>query len=97
MEAYDDLVGALSSSGDHTTREVEAILATIERERGEVLDLLQTEGGDLDEVIARVRRRTREEQGRIVEEARLAMMEEAEVVEKDRPGGGGGSGGMKAG
>mmetsp|Transcript_105421 Transcript_105421/g.157820 ORF Transcript_105421/g.157820 Transcript_105421/m.157820 type:complete len:456 (-) Transcript_105421:276-1643(-) len=55
-EAFDRAVENLKSN--HSPEEVQAILKTIERERKEVLDIMDKEGGDLEEVAARVRRRT---------------------------------------
>jgi hypothetical protein len=43
----------------HTMEEVNAILTTIRRERDEVMDIWNRDGGDLDEIIARVRAKTR--------------------------------------
>ena len=62
----------------HRPEQVEAILATIEREREEVMEILKRDGGDIDEVIAEVRARTREEQYRILEEIN-EQIEEAEI------------------
>ena len=55
-EAFDRAVENLKTN--HDPEEVQAILKTIERERKEVLEILDKEGGDLEEVAARVRRRT---------------------------------------
>lgn len=42
----------------YATEEVSAIQTTVQREKEEVLEILQKEGGDLDEVIKRVRTKT---------------------------------------
>lgn len=52
----------------HSPEEVDAILATVERERKEVAEILEKEGGDVDDVIARVRRRTYEDKERLMKE-----------------------------
>jgi hypothetical protein len=57
-EAFDRAVEQLKKN--HTKEEVDAILDTIQQERNEVLDILDKEGGDLDDVAKRVRRRTME-------------------------------------
>lgn len=46
----------------HSKEEVEAIMKTIRREREEVVDIMTTEGGRLDEVVARVRANTLKKQ-----------------------------------
>lgn len=51
----------------HTMEEVNAILTTIRRERDEVMDIWNREGGDLDEIIARVRAKTRAIQVQLLE------------------------------
>lgn len=67
-EAFDRAVEQLKKN--HSKEEVEAILNTIQRERKEVLEILDTEGGDLDEVAERVRRRTMQIRELIHEEYR---------------------------
>lgn len=67
-EAFDRAVEQLQKN--HTTEEVDAILNTIQEERNEVLDVLDKEGGDLEEVAARVRRKTMEIREMIHEEYR---------------------------
>jgi len=52
----------------HSPEEVEAILGTVEREKQEVLDIIETEGGDVDEIIAQVRMRTRQKQAEILKQ-----------------------------
>lgn len=42
----------------HSTEEISAIQTTIQREKEEVLEILQREGGDMDEIIGRVRTKT---------------------------------------
>jgi hypothetical protein len=46
----------------HSAEETNAILDMIRREKDEVLKILDREGGDVDEVIARVRAETRAKQ-----------------------------------
>ena len=53
---------------NHSPEEVDAILATVEREGREVAEILEKEGGDVDDVIERVRRRTYEEKEKLMEE-----------------------------
>ena len=57
----------------HTPEEVDAILATVEREKKEVAQLLEKEGGDVDDVIEVVRRKTYEEKDRIMAEIEQEM------------------------
>jgi hypothetical protein len=58
--AFEDRIESLKQH--HTMEEVNAILTTIRRERDEVMDIWNREGGDLDEIIARVRAKTRQTQ-----------------------------------
>jgi len=67
-EAFDRAVEQLKKN--HTKEEVDAILNTIQEERNEVLDILDKEGGDLEEVAVRVRRKTMEIREMIHEEYR---------------------------
>jgi len=67
----------------HSPEEVEAILGTVEREKQEVLDIIETEGGDVDEIIAQVRMRTRQKQAEIVKQMETKNeKEERTVAEK---------------
>lgn len=74
---YDDLVENMKKS--HTMDEVNAVLATVQREREEVLEILEKEGGDLDEIVARVREKTRRVQREIMES--MAEKSEQEAPE----------------
>lgn len=67
-EAFDRAVDQLKQN--HSAQEVEAILNTVQRERREVMDILDKEGGDLDEVAQRVRMRTLQIREMIHEEFR---------------------------
>jgi hypothetical protein len=55
--AFDERIEGLKKH--HTMEEVNAILTTIRRERDEAMDIWNREGGDLDEIVARVRAKTR--------------------------------------
>ena len=57
----------------------DAILSTLARERQEVWDTLQRKGGDMDEVIAQVRTKTRKRQEEIIDK----LNKEAEYTEKE--------------
>lgn len=57
-EAYDKALETLKQR--YSKEEVDAILSTIKEERQEVLEIMDKEGGDLDEIIGRVRRKTME-------------------------------------
>ena len=57
----------------------EAILSTLAREKQEVLDILKRKGGDMDEVIAEVRTKTRKRQEEIIDK----LSKEAEYTEKE--------------
>jgi hypothetical protein len=90
-EAFDRAVDQLKRN--HSEEEVEAILNTVQRERREVMEIMDKEGGDLDEVVERVRQRTLQVREMIHEEYRKEMAEqgdssvvEAEIVEnKEKP------------
>ena len=89
-EAFDRAVDQLKEN--LSPEEVEAILNTVQRERREVMELMDKEGGDLDEVAERVRNRTLQIREMIHEEYRKEMNQqgrdtestwiEAEVVDK---------------
>jgi hypothetical protein len=70
-EAFDRAVDQLKRN--HTPEEVDAILNTIQRERREVMEIMDKEGGDLDEVAQRVRARTLQIREMIHEEYRNAQ------------------------
>jgi hypothetical protein len=92
-EAFDRALDQLKKN--HSPEEVEAILNTIQRERREVLEIMDKEGGDLDEIAERVRSRTLQIRELIHQEFRLQQASaaqgadpsivEAEVVEKREP------------
>jgi len=63
---FQDIVSSLHEK--HSPEEVDAILATVERERKEVAEILEKEGGDVDDVIERVRRKTYEEKEKLMKE-----------------------------
>jgi len=68
---YDDLVAEISK---HTTKEnMDAIMNTVQREREEVIDILSREGGDMDEVVQRVRMRTIERRNELIKQIEDAM------------------------
>jgi hypothetical protein len=56
--AYDLTLNELKKK--YSPEEVEAILAATQRERDEVLEIFEKEGGDMNEIIGRVRRKTLE-------------------------------------
>lgn len=76
-EAFDRAVDQLKQN--HSEEEVNAILNTIQRERKEVLEIMDKEGGDLDEVAERVRARTLQVREMIHDEYRK------EAAEKEDP------------
>ena len=63
---FQNIVSSLHEK--HSKEEVDAILATVERERKEVAEILEKEGGDIDDVIERVRRKTYEEKEKLMSE-----------------------------
>jgi len=75
-EAFDRAVDQLKEN--HTTDEVNAILNTVQRERKEVLEIMDKEGGDLDEVAERVRARTLEVREMIHQEYRKDASNDAD-------------------
>lgn len=70
-EAFDRAVDQLKEN--HTPEEVEAILNTVQRERKEVLEVMDKEGGDMDEVVNRVRERTLQIREMVHEEYREGL------------------------
>jgi hypothetical protein len=83
---YQEIVASLHQK--HAPEEVDAILATVEREREAVIKILEAEGGDMDDVIEAVRRKTYEEKDRIMKEIEREMMgqkniQEGEIVSSD--------------
>lgn len=78
-EAFDRAVEQLKQN--HSPEEVEAILNTIQRERREVLEIMDKEGGDLDEVAQRVRNRTLQIREMIHEEYRLEQAQQGRDTE----------------
>jgi len=80
--AYMEMVGSMRQA--HTSEQVDAIIGTVEREQQEVVEILERDGGDLDEIIAQVRMRTREKQREILEELQEeAGLQEAEIISED--------------
>ena len=90
---YQEILASLHEK--HTPEEVDAILATIEAERKEVIQIIEKDGGDIDDVIAEVRKRTYEKKDKILEEIQMEMekdmwgksnIQEGEIVstEKDK-------------
>lgn len=83
---YQDIISSLRKN--HTPEEVDAILATVEREREEVIKIMEKEGGDMDDVIEAVRRKTYDEKTRIMEEIEHEMKKkgiiEGEIVKEDK-------------
>jgi hypothetical protein len=89
-EAFDRAVDQLKQN--HSPEEVEAILNTIQRERKEVMEIMDKEGGDLDEIAERVRNRTLQLREMIHEEYRKEMEKKGggDVVEAEVVTGAGG-------
>ena len=73
-EAFDRAVDQLREN--HTEEEVNAILNTVQRERKEVLEIMDKEGGDLTDVAERVRTRTLQVREMIHEEYRKGISNE---------------------
>jgi uncharacterized protein YfkK (UPF0435 family) len=67
-EAYDIALENLKKR--YSPQEVEAILQTVTRERDEVLDIMDKEGGDLDEIMQRVRLKTLQMREMIIDQVR---------------------------
>lgn len=76
--AFEERIESLKKH--HSMEEVNAILTTIRRERDEVMDIWNREGGDLDEIIGRVRAKTRRIQQELL--AGLDDKEKQEIVQK---------------
>mmetsp|Transcript_21678 Transcript_21678/g.45414 ORF Transcript_21678/g.45414 Transcript_21678/m.45414 type:complete len:535 (+) Transcript_21678:1414-3018(+) len=76
---YQAIVASLHER--HTPEEVDAILATVDREREEVIRIMETKGGDLDDVVRAVRRKTYEEKDRVMAEIEKEMMGQKGITE----------------
>mmetsp|Transcript_16676 Transcript_16676/g.38323 ORF Transcript_16676/g.38323 Transcript_16676/m.38323 type:complete len:214 (+) Transcript_16676:250-891(+) len=81
QETYRNMVEYLKKA--HSVEEVNAVLNTVEREREEVLEILNREGGDVDEIIARVRQRTRQVQQEILDKMQSGEMQEVRFKEEE--------------
>jgi hypothetical protein len=79
--AYQEMIQSIRQT--HSPEQVEAIMGTVEREHEEVLDMIEREGGDLDEIIAKVRTKTRERQREILKEMESKDIEEAQIVTEE--------------
>lgn len=77
-KAYGEMIENIRYT--HSPQQVEAIMGTVERERQEVLDMIDRDGGDLDEIIATVRAKTRERQKQILQELESDDLQEAEIL-----------------
>lgn len=60
---------------------VDEMLAVVDQEKKEVIDILKTEGGDMDDVVERVRARTRDKQTKIFEKLET---KQRELIRTDR-------------
>mmetsp|Transcript_8251 Transcript_8251/g.12508 ORF Transcript_8251/g.12508 Transcript_8251/m.12508 type:complete len:466 (-) Transcript_8251:144-1541(-) len=80
--AYQEMVQSIRQT--HSPEQVEAIIGTVEREQEEVLDMIEREGGDLDEIIAKVRTKTRERQREILKEMESTDIEDAQIVSDEQ-------------
>eukprot|EP00584_Thalassiosira_punctigera_P002844 CAMPEP_0172531550 /NCGR_PEP_ID=MMETSP1067-20121228/4912_1 /TAXON_ID=265564 ORGANISM="Thalassiosira punctigera, Strain Tpunct2005C2" /NCGR_SAMPLE_ID=MMETSP1067 /ASSEMBLY_ACC=CAM_ASM_000444 /LENGTH=601 /DNA_ID=CAMNT_0013315941 /DNA_START=23 /DNA_END=1828 /DNA_ORIENTATION=+ len=76
---YQEIITSLREN--HTPKEVDAILATVEREREEVIKIMESEGGDIDDVIEAVRTKTYEEKNRIMAEIEKKMIRQKNIME----------------
>ena len=78
QDTWDELMKNMKKY--HTPEETKGIMDMVRRERDEVLKILDEEGGDVDEVIARVRAATRAKQKEELE--RLLKEEEKGDLQK---------------
>ena len=74
-EMYNNVLQSLRKT--HSPEQVEAILDTIEQERREVMEIIERDGGDLDEVIASVRQKTIQKHLEILEKGKI---QDAEII-----------------
>ena len=81
-KTYQEMIQSIRQT--HSSEQVEAIIGTVEREQEEVLDMIDKEGGDLDEIIAKVRVKTRQRQKEILEEMASKNMEDAEIISEEQ-------------
>lgn len=75
-EAYDITLAELRKR--YSAEEVDAMLQAVERERQEVLELMDKEGGDMDEIIERVRSKTMQIREMIIDQYRKGQGEKEE-------------------
>lgn len=73
---YNNVLDSIKESS--TPEQIDAILGTLETEQDEVLDMITREGGDLDEIILKVRTRAIQRQRDIVEGK--SQLQEAEII-----------------
>lgn len=67
-EAYDIMIADLKKR--YSEEEANAMLEAIERERTEVLEIMDTEGGDFDEAMERARTKTMQIRDMVIDQAR---------------------------
>ena len=81
-DAYDAALESLKKR--YSKEEVDAVLSTIENEREEVLEIMEKEGGDLDEIIQRVRQKTFQIREMVLDQYRKGHMpKDTSTEEKD--------------
>lgn len=75
-QAYDMAIANLKKR--YSTEEVDAIMNTIQREREEVMEIFEKEGGDMDEIMERVRLKTMQIREMVRDQYQKQKMEEEE-------------------
>jgi hypothetical protein len=80
-EAYDVALDTLKKK--YTKEQVDAILRTVEDERTEVLGIMDEEGGDMDEIIERVRHKTLQIREMVLDQYRKGQIPSPEEEEDD--------------
>lgn len=82
-ETYSTMIDQIRAN--RTPEQVDAILGTVEREQQEILQIIDQDGGDLDEIIAKVRANTRLRQREILQQIASdnPCIEEAAFLESE--------------
>lgn len=73
QEEYDRALNSMREK--YTPKEYEAIMATVRRERDEAIRIFDEEGGDMDEILTRVRNQTMEMRAMIMDQYRKGQLE----------------------
>ena len=82
QEAYDYAIERLKKK--YSKKEFDAILETIESERDEVLEIMDKEGGNMEEIMKRVRMKTLQTREMVIDQFRKRMESEENDAEEKK-------------